>query len=224
MNCERARDLILLFLAGELAVEEAEVLRPHLFACTACTRHMAETRRLLRLAQTAPEVEPAPGMAERTAATVLRGLRVRRTSPVGRLAGVPGMPGVVGVAAAVLVFLGLRFGFDPILDRPYDLSFLDTPRQTEPDAKLDVPTLAAVDHALDSIEERITAMRPTAVEQPASTTEDAAQAWQGAVGTLTRQAEILEWKVTDARSTRWGDSVEDIQDRLDDLASRLDKS
>ncbi len=222
MNCERAQDLILLFLAGELATEEAEMLRPHLLTCAECTRHMSGQRRQLRMLEAAEEIEPSPGFSARTAATVARGLRLRRRAPLNRLASLPGIPQAAALAAALLLFVGLRWGPSLITDTPYDLSFL-RPEARHEEAQ-EMPQAQWVDDSLAALREQIVAFSPKVADTPEGTaTTGSDERWDAEVCGLTREAEILEWEVTSHGRTRWNSTVHDIEERLDALASGLER-
>jgi hypothetical protein len=226
MSCDRTRELILLFLAGELAEEEAELLRPHLLACPDCTRHMGEQRRMLKALASVGEVEPSQEFAGRTAATVRLGLQARRRSPLARLATRPGVEWAVGVAAALLLFAAFRWLPGGLLDRPFDLRFLD------PDAgEMPAPARSAATWEAADMNDAIGALREDlALAAPGSSDTDRAAAttpsggsWSEAVDALDRETRAWEWDVTSLGRSRWTSHVDEIEARMDALAAGLEE-
>ncbi len=244
MNCERARDLVVLFLAGELAMEESEVLRPHLMTCPDCTRFMSEQRRLSAELACIPDVEPSEGFALRTATTIREGLRARRCTPWSRLAVSREASWVAAIAAGLLVFAALRWLPGGIADLPYDLSFLEPPAPTATPIRSPVASWDSsdVEDALAALRADLDRAVPGAgsksSDRPETATDTAVsgrtwsstpssnsgKAWDSAVGALERRADALEWDVTLSGRSGWGSRVEELQADLESLARSIDES
>ncbi len=62
MNCEGARDSIILAAYGELAGREAIGLEQHLPACEECLKELEPMRQLEKLTALHPMVEPDPNL------------------------------------------------------------------------------------------------------------------------------------------------------------------
>lgn len=231
MNCDRVQDLILLFLAGELAAEEAELLRPHLLGCAACTRSMSETRRMLRALDEVTQLEASDETDRRTAASVRLGLKARAGRPINRLAAAPVASWMSSAIVMLMVCFALRWYEGEIPDQPYDLSGVQPPVVIEPEAPV-FPPLTAVDAALDGISARIAEARPGAgaddtegveLAEGASDADAAPLTWSESLDGLQQQAAMWEWHVTVSRPEPWTESVADLRERLDQLASGLDE-
>jgi hypothetical protein len=59
MNCQRAEDLFIEYLYGELEPHQAESVRAHLDGCKACAARLAELAQVRKLAAAAPDPEPS---------------------------------------------------------------------------------------------------------------------------------------------------------------------
>jgi anti-sigma factor RsiW len=60
MNCQRAEDMFIEYLYGELEPDRAEPLRAHLDECLACRTRLAELARVRQMVAQVPGAEPPP--------------------------------------------------------------------------------------------------------------------------------------------------------------------
>ena len=72
MECRDAKQLIMERLDGELPAEENVRLEEHLAACDACTRELAQQRRLIDGIKALPRVPAPADLAQRVNATIAR--------------------------------------------------------------------------------------------------------------------------------------------------------
>ncbi|MCX7703494.1 MAG: zf-HC2 domain-containing protein [Planctomycetota bacterium] len=101
MNCEEARNLMVLHLYGEMSQEDGEKLRAHLADCFECSVYFAEIESANEL------LKQLPSFSELSIS--IKEVRLSREAKISRFGRVAGVAVFASLAAAILIGLILHF-------------------------------------------------------------------------------------------------------------------
>jgi anti-sigma factor RsiW len=73
MTCRDVTELLIEYIAGELAAEQAEHVRQHLDDCPPCVHYVATYHLTIQLTRRLPAAEPPPALLDRLRAAAAEG-------------------------------------------------------------------------------------------------------------------------------------------------------